>query len=149
MLAVLDQGSPRGAASDPGVAVQAAAAARAPQQGEDAAGSHKTAGCVASTPPIQSVHFPAPCCCPHSGQLAASAVMPSAYLLQLWCMTSTVYLTSFIEHAGHTICLDDLHVETCMYQMLSASLAKQQSALLVFLVGIRHSAIGSQLGHSE
>lgn len=81
MLAVLDQGSPGGAASNQGVAVQAAAAARAPQKGRDAVGSPKTAGCVASPSPIQSVPVPAACCCPHSGQLAASAALSSFALL--------------------------------------------------------------------
>ena len=68
MLAVLDPGSSCGAASHQGVAVQAAAGARAPQAVEDAAGSHKAAGPVASPPAFQSLQIPAPCCSLHSGQ---------------------------------------------------------------------------------
>ena len=69
MLAVLDQGSCCGPASKQGVAVQAAADARTPQAAEDAAGSHKAAGHVASPPAFQSLQIQAPCCNPHPGQL--------------------------------------------------------------------------------
>ena len=71
MLAVLDQGSCCGPASKQGVAVQAAADARTPQAAEDAAGSHKAAGHVASPPAFQSLQIQAPCCNPHPGQLLA------------------------------------------------------------------------------
>lgn len=69
MLAVLDQGSCCGAASKQGLALQAAADARAPHAGEDAAGSHKAAGHVASPPAFESLQIQAPCCYPYSGQL--------------------------------------------------------------------------------
>lgn len=53
MLAVLDQGSPCGAASNKGLAVQAAVGPWTTQTGKDGAGSHTTAGHVASPPVFQ------------------------------------------------------------------------------------------------
>ena len=69
MLAVLGQGSSCGAASNQGVAVQAAVGPRPPQAGEDVVGGHKAAGHVASPTAFKSLQIPAPCCHPLSGQL--------------------------------------------------------------------------------
>lgn len=75
MPAVLDQGSPCGAASSKSLAVQAAVGSRTPQTSRDAAGSHTTAGHVASPPAFQKLQINASCCSAYSGQLPAVCIV--------------------------------------------------------------------------
>ena len=73
MLAVLGNSGPHHPASNQGLAVQAAAGSRAPQTDQDAAGSYKIAGYLASPPALQILQSPAPCCSLHSGQQVLTA----------------------------------------------------------------------------
>ena len=99
MPAVLDPGSPCDAASNQSLAVQAAVGPRAPQTSRDAAGSHTTAGHVASPPGFQKLQINASCCSAYSGQLLAACIVTDVLPLSrnLTVCPGTVAPVSHVE----------------------------------------------------